>query len=207
MAKYLPYVNAYGGIQKIFDEIKKASVPTKFNRDFLSTVLGLKSSSYQAFLPFLKKLGFIDQGNVPTQAYKSFRDETISGSIMAARLKEAYQDLFIANEYAYKLDKSQLTTKTKTLTGASDSDKVLPNIVGTFLELCKLADFDGKKSKHPGKKEKIEEETPSIDEDKKLSGLKSLGISYTINLNLPATTEIEVFNAIFKSLKENILNE
>ena len=33
-----------------------------------------------------------------------------------------------------------------------------------------------------------------------------LGISYTINLNLPATTEIEVFNAIFKSLKNNIID-
>ena len=34
-----------------------------------------------------------------------------------------------------------------------------------------------------------------------------LGISYTINLNLPATTEIEVFNSIFKALKEHILHE
>jgi hypothetical protein len=35
----------------------------------------------------------------------------------------------------------------------------------------------------------------------------NFGISYTINLNLPATTDVEVFNAIFKSLKENILYE
>ena len=34
-----------------------------------------------------------------------------------------------------------------------------------------------------------------------------LRLSYTINLNLPATTEIEVFNAIFKSLRENLLRE
>ena len=34
-----------------------------------------------------------------------------------------------------------------------------------------------------------------------------LGLSYTINLNLPATTEIEVFNAIFKSLRENLLRD
>jgi len=207
MAKYPPYVSAYGGIPKLFEEIKKASVPTKFNRDFLSTVMGLKSSSFHAFLPFLKRIGFIDQGNVPTQAYKNFRDDTQSGAVMATKIKEAYADLFGANEYAYKLDKTQLTAKLKTLTGASESDKVLPNVVGSFLELCKLADFEGKKLKHQPKKEKVEEES-SEDEDKvKQIGLKSLGISYTINLNLPATTEIEVFNAIFKSLKENILNE
>jgi hypothetical protein len=34
-----------------------------------------------------------------------------------------------------------------------------------------------------------------------------LGLSYTINLNLPATTEIEVFNAIFKSLREHLLGD
>ena len=32
-----------------------------------------------------------------------------------------------------------------------------------------------------------------------------LNHSYTINLNLPATSDISVFNAIFKSLKENLL--
>ena len=32
-----------------------------------------------------------------------------------------------------------------------------------------------------------------------------LNLSYTINLNLPATSDVAVFNAIFKSLKENML--
>jgi hypothetical protein len=41
--------------------------------------------------------------------------------------------------------------------------------------------------------------------DKAFSG--RLGISYTINLNLPATTEIQVFNSILKSLKQHILNQ
>jgi hypothetical protein len=30
-------------------------------------------------------------------------------------------------------------------------------------------------------------------------------LSYTINLNLPETADVEVFNAIFKSLKEHLL--
>ena len=33
-----------------------------------------------------------------------------------------------------------------------------------------------------------------------------MNLSYTINLNLPATSDIAVFNAIFKSLKENVLS-
>jgi hypothetical protein len=207
MAKYPPYVNGYGGIDKLFKEIKKASVPPKFNRDFLSAVLGLKSSSYHAMIPFLKRLGFIDQGNVPTQAYKDFRDDTLSGKVMAQRIREAYSEIFAANEYAYKLDKTQLTAKLKTLTGASENDKVLPNVVGSFIELCKIATFDGKGSTATRKTKQNEqpEEEPTDSEISESRTTKKMGISYTINLNLPATTEIEVFNAIFKSLKEYIL--
>ena len=37
------------------------------------------------------------------------------------------------------------------------------------------------------------------------SGL-GMNLSYTINLNLPATSDIAVFNSIFKSLRENLLS-
>ena len=33
-----------------------------------------------------------------------------------------------------------------------------------------------------------------------------MNLSYTINLNLPATSDIGVFNSIFKSLKDNLLS-
>lgn len=199
--KYPPYVNAYGNLKNLFEAIKKASVPPKFNQDFLHTMLGLKSSSYHAMIPLLKHLGFIDQTNVPTQAFKDYRDDTQSNRVMAERIKAAYSDLFKAHEYAYKLDKQNLTSKLKTLTGAGNDDKVIPNVVGTFMELCSLANFDEKA--HAEKKENPVEEKKQ--HQLQLSG--KLGISYTINLNLPATTEIEVFNAIFKSLKQHILDD
>jgi hypothetical protein len=39
--------------------------------------------------------------------------------------------------------------------------------------------------------------------------LRAIGMNlgYTINLNLPATTDVAVFNAIFKSLKEHLLRD
>ena len=40
-----------------------------------------------------------------------------------------------------------------------------------------------------------QEETPS----------SSVNLSYTFYLNLPNTTDIAVFNAIFKALKDNML--
>jgi hypothetical protein len=143
MAEYPPYVNAYNGIPTLFEKIKAAAVPPKFNIDFLSTVLDMKSSSVRAMIPLLKKLGFIDPANVPTQAYKDFREDSLSGSIMAERLKDAYKILFQANEYAWKLDKEKLISKLKSITGAAEDDQYIPAVAGTFLALSKLAKWEG----------------------------------------------------------------
>jgi Family of unknown function (DUF5343) len=209
MAEYPPYVNAYNGISTLFQKIKTAAVPPKFTVDFLSTALDMKSSSYRAMIPLLKKLGFIDAANVPTQAYKDFREDSLSGTVMAERLKEAYKSLFQANEYAWKLNKEDLTAKLKSLTGAAESDQYIPSVAGTFLALSKLARWEG------GQPKKKEPTTDGADKGASSSARKGeedfadgrLRLSYTINLNLPATTEIEVFNAIFKSLRENLLRE
>lgn len=213
-SKYPPYVNAYGKISDVLEAIKAASVPPKFTNDFIYTVLGLKSTSYRAMVPLLKNLGFLDQTSVPTQIYKDYRDDAHSKTILGAQVKEAYKELFQANEYAHKLKKEEVRAKLKTVLGVSDDDPNLPNVVGTFLELVKFSDFEGKGKAHT-KKETKEEKTDNehisfatksehVMTSQADSNLK-LGISYTINLNLPATTEIEVFNAIFKSLKENLL--
>ena len=175
----------------------------------MESVLGIILQS-RALIPLLKKLGFIDAANVPTDAYKLYRDDAQSQHIMANQLKFAYSDLYRAHEYAHTLEKAELTAKLKTLTGAAEDDAIIPAVVGTFLELRKLAKFDqedkGRKPKPKHERETPESEEEPEPEKQKLSRTQ-LGISYTINLNLPATTEVEVFNAIFKSLKEHILNE
>jgi uncharacterized protein DUF5343 len=210
-SEYPPYVNGYGGIPKLFAKIKEAAVPAKFTQDFVNTMLDLKSSSYRAMIPLLKRLGFIDASNVPTQAYKDFREDSLSGTTMAERLREAYKELFGASEFAYKLSKKDLQAKLKSLLGAAEDDANIPFVASTFLELSKLAKWDGAAPK--SKKEIPEPAGQGANVETghgyRHEGLINgrLGLSYTINLNLPATTEIEVFNAIFKSLRENLLRE
>ncbi len=200
--EYPPYVDAYGQLKELFHKIKDAGVPPKFTHDFLSTILNLKSSSYRPMIPFLKRLGFIDSANIPTKIYTDFREDGKSEIIMAQQIKNAYNKLYTANVYAHKLKKEDIISKLYSVLGAPKDDKTIPKVAATFLELCKLADFEGEKhviSKPAAQQHPSEQKEASI-----LSPTK-LGISYTINLNLPATTDIEVFNAIFKSLKENLL--
>lgn len=209
-SEYPPYVHGYGGIPKLFEAIKSAAVPPKFTQDFMTTSLGLKSSSYRAFIPLLKRLGFIDQASVPTQAYREFRDAQQSGAVMARQLKNAYSELYTANEYAHQLKKNELQDKLRTITGAGENDGNIPAVASTFLELAKFASWNGSL---PNKPEITSKENNGAGEQTQAHrnhegpsfSAGGLGLSYTINLNLPATTEIEVFNAIFKSLRENLL--
>lgn len=201
MVENPPYVNGYGGIPKLFTAIIKAQTPPKFTHDFLNSVLGLRSSSFRAMIPLLKRLGFIDQGNNPTEFYKNYRNKSFSETVMATRIKESYPTLYAANEYVHKLTPSELNDVIKTVTGLGEESKTLAAITGSFEELCKLANFQAKQSTVEESKPKEKEKPES-----KPTGTK-LGISYTINLNLPPTKDIEVFNAIFKSLKEHILHD
>jgi hypothetical protein len=209
--EYPPYVDAYGKIADIFHGIKKASVPPKFTQDFLSTVLGLTSSSYRAMIPLLKKLELLTAESLPTQSYKDYRDDGLSESVLAEKVKMAYSDLYRASEYAHKLPREELMNKLRTLLGVGKEDKNVAKVASTFLELVKLSNFETSKR---AKKESLEEPPkkesapPIISGDESHAPIyKKFGISYTINLNLPATTEIEVYNSIFKALKENLLNE
>ncbi len=213
MADYPPYVGAPGSLPKLFSGIKAAAVPPKVTQDFLETVLDLKSSSHRAYIPLLKRLGFIDPSNVPTQVYKDFRDTDQSGPVMAERLKEAYKSLFAAHEYAWKLNKNDLIAKLKNVTGAGDDDQYIPSVASTFIELSKLATWDAaatpKKQTTDTSNNGAAEGTPPErrEHEREEPNSGGLRIGYTINLNLPATTEIEVFNAIFKSLRENLLTK
>lgn len=204
--KFPPYLNAYNGIPVLFSKIREAQVPTKFTNDFLNTVLGLKSSSHRALIPLLKRLDFLDAAGSPTSAYKDYRGEQGKSTILADKLKKSYSDLYKASEYAHKQNKTDVENIIVRTTGASKSDQQVNAVASTFLELVKLADFDGGPIQSPPPPEKESNGSPDV--DVQLPELRAkFGLSYTINLNLPPTTEIEVFNAIFKSLKENLLDK
>ena len=73
-----------------------------------------------------------------------------------------------------------------------------------------FADFDGiqeaQKSEVPNTSTPTEQHQVAL-HTRHPSRKVEMNLSYTINLNLPATSDISVFNAIFRSLKEHLLKE
>jgi Family of unknown function (DUF5343) len=202
-----PFINATGLITKIFDKIISAAQPERFTQDFLKTKLGYDSGSSRPFIPLLKRLGFISTDGTPTPLYSKFRNKEARGDAMAQAIRHGYKEVFERNEYAHDLPKDKFKNLIVEITGLEPGETMVGAIVGTFFALKSYAQFD-------------KDDTPQSENKKNVVVLENngddtpppprqpaagLSLSYTINLNLPETSDVEVFNAIFRSLKENLL--
>lgn len=211
MAKNLPYVTAIGTLEKMLEKITQASVPDRFTQDFVSTKLQMKGGTPRSTIPFIKKMGFVASDGTPTELYKEYRNPNMSGGAIAKALKNVYQELYEMNEYAHDLNDSELAGLIVQATGATKNSTVVKKTCSTFKLLASMADFDelGDDSSTDFVSDIPQNNHITIDEKSYPSESSSEGInlSYTINLNLPPTTDIEVFDAIFKSLKEHLLQK
>ncbi len=123
---------------------------------------------------------------------------------MAAALRTAYKEVYDRNEFAHDLPKDKFKNLIVEMTGMEAGDATVSAIVGTFFNLKAYAKFDGEDVKPAGAVVTVIPENPSAPTPP-VQNTSGLNLSYTINLNLPETTDVEVFNAIFRSLKENLL--
>lgn len=211
----LPYVQVTGTLESMLDKIKSASVPEKFSQDFVSTKLLLKGGTARAIIPFVKKMGLVTSDGTPTERYKEFRNSHKSEYAIADAMRDLYEPLFEMNEYVYDLDAPKLKGLIVEATGAEANSAVVQKTLSTFQALRKRANFE-KEDEEPevtretNQAEKPQNHVPIIHHGYGHSSANTkegINLSYTINLNLPATTDIEVFNAIFKSLRQHLIQE
>ena len=191
----LPYINAPGNITKVLQKLKQAETPPQFTQDYLATTLDMPGGSAKPVIPFLKRTGFLTSDGTPTDLYKRFRNPAQSGAAAAEALKNGYKDLYTINEYIHDAKDPDLKGAVVQATGAEDSSKVVTAIVGSFKALKAFV------------------ETPLLSRDDNIGsgggdGKPPVGLQfgYTINLHLPATENVAVFNAIFKSLRDHLLS-
>lgn len=207
----LPYVTAPSHIEKALLGIKAAATPETVSQDFVKTILKIPGGSGNQMTSFLKKIGFATKDGTPTDIYKRFRnsDTKVSGNAMAEALKIGYQSLYIRNEYMHQLSDSQLRGLVIEETGQGDDSSVVSYVLLSIKHLKKFADWSKKESSDESLKpvttKNVVASSEGTPQTPSNSGHVGLNLSYTINLNLPATSDVAVFSAIFKALKDNML--
>lgn len=216
----LPYLASPGVIPKILAKIQEARRPDRFTQDFLQTKLGQSGGGARAMIPLLKRMEFLGADGTPTRLYDRFRNPSTTGAALAAGIKSAYAEVFDRNTYANDLPRDKLKNLILEMTGLEKENSVANLIVSTFWTLKNDADFEGsldedvndrgstnvaiplEPSSAPNNSQGIP--PPPAPPPREQSDV-DFRIGYTINLNLPESTNVEVFNAIFRALNDNLL--
>ncbi len=202
MALTNAYVLANGRLSDVFSKIRDGQAPDHVTNQLLKD-WGFSSSNDRAFIPLLKALGFLSATGQPTQRYHDYRDHSRSKIVMGEALRDAYHDLFLITANPKESDREAIKGKFKSYHNASDN--TAHNLTATFYALLKLAEFsEGKKPKEP-----LENPPPQIEPlvvqptAEHLNGTPSF--HYNIQIHLPATKDVEVYNSVFKSLREHFV--
>lgn len=207
----LPYVTAPGNVERALKQIKLAATPGAVSQDFVKTILGIPSGSGNQMTAYLRKIGFAAPDGQPTDIYKKFRNTATEGWAAAQALKVGYAPLYVRNEYMHQLNDEQLRGLIVEETGVEQDSAVVTNVLGCIKHLKRHAKWNTEVVDEAS--ERVPEETPlRLDQRQHISvppeapAKVGLNLGYTINLNLPATSDPAVFNAIFRALKEHLLS-
>jgi hypothetical protein len=206
----LPYLASPGSVKTAFEKIRAAATPERVTQDFMNTKLQIKGGTGSALIPFMKKIGFVASDGTPTELYKRFRNPSIGGTAVADAIKVGYAPLQQVNEYFYELPDKDLSNLILQVTGLDHDNQVAKLVFSTLKILKSFADFKHVDPDDPSEtKEMIPHKPQGGSEfaNAPAGGKLGLNLSYTINLNLPATSDQAVFNAIFKSLREHLLSD
>lgn len=208
MALTNAYIQVYGQLPELFDRISEASAPEKFTTQLLKD-WGYASSNYRAVIPLLKAIGFLSPDGAPTSRYHEYRNTAHAKRVMGEGVREAYSDLFTIKAIPTNADRALIEGKFKSSHNASPHTAKL--MASTFYALLDLADISPTPAtsaqKVEIKSESPEEPQVTVQPQEGLSKIHGRpSLHYNIQIHLPATKDIEVFNAIFKSLKEHLLD-
>ena len=206
----LPYTTAPGNVEKALRGIKTAATPERVSQDFVKTILQIPGGSGDQVTAYLRKIGFANADGTPSDIYNKFRNSASSGGAAAEALRLGYAPLYKRNEYMHQLSDEKLRGLIIEETGLGEDSNVVGWVLSCIKAIKKFADWSQPAEAPqpqptqlaPARNDGGAPGGPPVGDGPRKLGLN---LSYTINLNLPATSDVAVFNAIFKSLKENLL--
>lgn len=199
----LPYTPSPGVFKKTLEGIVTAGQPERFTSNFMDTMLGVSGGSSRYVPPLLKKMNFLTSDGTPTDLYSSFRTEGSRSSAAFTGLKNAFGELFQRNEFIHKANEPEVRDHIVAITGLMKSDTYVSYIWATFKVVRDFITGD------PEVEPKIEIGAAKDDASQsmaRLEGTTRVGLVNNINIVLPESTNINVYNLIFQSLRANLLN-
>lgn len=226
MAANYPYVNAPGPLHQFISKLR-THFPPQVTADTLKKQgIAAKNESY--VINTLRFIGVLDtDGNKVAENAKFFAgDDKIFNQGLEKLIQNSYADLFETNgDAVWEMSKAELTTFFRM---SDDTSEIVgQRQASTFLalaaqsghgEIPSLSDPGSStkaKSSKPAKKPKTTKKkaSSSIKQDEikqqielpSSQGFGQMAFSLRIEMNLPTTDDQAVYDALFKSIRENLI--
>lgn len=165
--------------------------------------MGFTSSNDRAFVPLFRKLGFITESGNPTSLYDELRDPSRRPYVLGQQVKALYAPLYAIHTSAHTLGDAELRAAVARVTGKEETTAT--RIANTFKALVAQANFATDPSTaQTAKTSEVDPNPPAPEVPPHPLAGRRADFHYNIQIVLPATTEVSVYNAIFKSLRENL---
>ncbi len=201
------YLTSMKNLSAILKKMVDGAAPERFTGEHLKTI-GFAGSNDRALIGLLKDLGFLTADGKPTARYANFRDPSRSRSVLGEALQEAYSDVFVVSESPSEADRTAIEGVFRSK--LNSTERVAKEQAATFLALLSLADLpkNGQSlAPEPAKPQSSGPSETSTVPTRPSKRSVHATLHYSIQIHLPATKDIEVFNAIFKSLKAHLLDD
>ena len=158
-------------------------------------------------LRILKALGVLTDNGAPTEHYDRLRDQNNWKYVLAERIRNAYSELYAIDERIHAEPENEVKGALSRVTGKDET--MVSRYYATFKTLAGLAKFDSAPQQKERAATERAEETPTSPE-RPLERIRTplsdaTSFRYNIQIHLPATTDVAVYNAIFKTLREHLL--
>jgi hypothetical protein len=148
-------------------------------------------------------MGFLTSDGTPTDLYVSFRTEGSRSAAAYTAIKNAFSELFQRNEFIHKANEPEVRDNIVAITGLTKGDTYVNYIWSTFKVVRDFITGD------PAGQLKAESSTSTESVTPAAGGTGSsarIGLVNNINVVLPESTNINVYNLIFQSLRANLLS-
>lgn len=154
-------------------------------------------------------MGMLSSDGVPTELYAKFRTEGGRGAAALQALRNGFPEIFKKSEYAHTVDDNKLKDIILEITGLKSNDPIAQAIKSTFKVVNSYVpsgmDFSSVDDE-PSTDEVSNASVNVVEKPRNQShSSKGVGLVYNINIVLPETSDLKVLNAIFRSVKENLL--
>ncbi len=200
----VPYTTSPGVLKRALEGIIAAERPDKFSPDFMETILHLTGGGARAVPPMLKKMQFLSPDGSPTTLYSKFKTDGGRSQAAYEGLRNAFGELFKRKEFVHRADENAVKDVLVEITGLKKADSIIRLMYASFEAVRVFITADVAKDSDAHRETDVGNAFERMPQDPPVGGVK-LGLSYQINIVLPETENIAVFNAIFKSLRDNLL--